>query len=148
MHANVNHNIYWVLDRPRRIGDMDLSFVYLVVGYYKLKDEEKHQRKMSALLPPSQNSEYQLAMDYQLNNINFSNIKQDIKTQITNLPKWNNQSFNSTKNFVMADEDDPDYRYLEMKKQNDDVFELTIQHPLSPLQAMALAMTRFDVQLK
>jgi hypothetical protein len=37
MHANVNHNIYWVLDQPRRIGDMDLSFIYLVIGYYKLK---------------------------------------------------------------------------------------------------------------
>jgi hypothetical protein len=35
-----------------------------------------------------------------------------------------------------------------MKKLNDDVFELTIQHPFSPLQAMAIAMTRFDAQLK
>jgi hypothetical protein len=39
MHANVNHNIYWVLDLPRRIGDMDLSLIYLVIGYYKLKSE-------------------------------------------------------------------------------------------------------------
>lgn len=55
-------------------------------------------------------------MDYELNNINFSNIKQDIKTEITNLQRWNNQNYNSSKNFVMADQDDPDYRYLQMKK--------------------------------
>jgi len=34
-----------------------------------------------------------------------------------------------------------------MKKESDNVFDLVIQHPLSPLQAMAIAMTRFDVQL-
>lgn len=122
MHANVNHNIYWVLDQPRRIGGMDLSFIYLVIGYYKIKSEEKHQRKFTALLPPTNKSEYQLAMDYELNNINFGNIKEEIKTEVSNLQKWPNQSFNSTKNCVLADEDDPDYRYLEMKKDSDDVF--------------------------
>lgn len=55
MHANVNHNIYWVLDQPRRIGDMDLSLIYLVIGYYKLKSEEK-QRQFTTLLPPTANS--------------------------------------------------------------------------------------------
>jgi len=34
-----------------------------------------------------------------------------------------------------------------MKKQGDNMFELTIRHPLSPLQAMAIAMTRFDAEL-
>ncbi len=55
-------------------------------------------------------------MDYELSNLNFSNIKEEIHTEVTNLTKWKNQSKNSTKNFVIADEDDPDYRYLEMKK--------------------------------
>jgi len=44
----------------------------------------------------------------------------------------------------LADPTNPNYRYLEMKKESDNAFELTIQHPLSPLQAMAIAMTRFD----
>jgi hypothetical protein len=87
-------------------------------------------------------------MDYELNNINFSNMKEEIKTEVSNLQRWDNQSYNSTKNCVLADEDDPDYRYLEMRKESDDVFELTVQHPLSPLQAMAIAMSRFDAQLK
>jgi hypothetical protein len=111
MHANANHNIYWVLDQPRKIGDVDLSLIYLVIGYYKVKSDEK-QRKFTTLLPPTSNSEYQLAMDYELNSINFSNIKEEIHTDVTNLTKWKNQSNNSTKNFVLADEDDPDYRYL------------------------------------
>jgi hypothetical protein len=34
-----------------------------------------------------------------------------------------------------------------MSKKSDNMFELIIQHPLSPLQAMAIAMTRFDAQL-
>lgn len=62
MHANVNHNIYWLLDQPRRMGELDLSFVYLVLGYYKLKKNE-FQRKFTVLLPPA-NSEYQLALEY------------------------------------------------------------------------------------
>jgi len=37
MHANVNHNIYWLLDQPRRIGELDLSFIHLVLGYFKLR---------------------------------------------------------------------------------------------------------------
>ena len=55
---------------------------------------------------------------------------------------------NSTKNFALADQDEEDYKYLELTKESDNIFEMTIQHPLSPLQAMAIAMTRFDVQLK
>ena len=55
MHANNNHNIYWVLDQPRRIGNVDLSLIYLVIGYYKIKSDEKH-RKFSTLLPPTSNS--------------------------------------------------------------------------------------------
>jgi hypothetical protein len=127
------------------MGELDLSFVYLVLGYYKLKKNE-FQRKFTVLLPPA-NSEYQLALEYEQNFLHFSNFKNEIKTQLNNLQTWNDQVFNSTKNFVLADEDDPDYRYLEMKKESDNVFELTIQHPLSPLQAMAIAMSRFDAQL-
>lgn len=111
MHANVKHNLYWVLDLPRRIGELDLSLIYLVIGYYKLANEERN-RKFTTLLPPTSNSEYQLGIDYELSNINFSNIKEEINTEIANLTKWKDQSFNSTKNFVLADEDDPDYRYL------------------------------------
>jgi predicted P-loop ATPase len=97
---------------------------------------------------PTINSEYQLAIDYEQSFINFSSFKEEIKVQLNNVQKWEHQINNSTKNFVLADEDDEEYRYLELKKESDNVFELTIQHPLSPLQAMAIAMTRFDAQLK
>jgi hypothetical protein len=59
---------------------------------------------------------------------------------------WKGNNGLSSKNFLIADDDG--YRYLEMKKESDNVFELIIQHPLSPIQAMAIALTRFDVQLK
>ena len=124
---------------------MELSIVDMLVGYYRIKEGE--HRKFSVLLP-SMNTTYQLALDYDQNFINFSNFKEEIKVQLSNLQKWEDQSNNSTKNFVMADEEDEDYRYLQMKKESDNIFELTIQHPMSPLQAMAIAMTRFDVQLK
>lgn len=146
MHANSSHNIYWMLDPPKRIGEMDLSFIQLVVGYYRIKQSEQH-RKFSVLLPTI-NSEYQLAIDFEQSFINFSNFKEEIKVQLSNLQKWSKQSNNSTKNFVLANEGDEEYRYLEMRKESDNVFELTIQHPLSPLQAMAVAMTRFDAELK
>lgn len=68
-----------------------------------------------------------------------------MKTSVSNIPQPNQSS---SKNFVIADEDDEEYKYLEMRKESDDVFHLTIRYPFSPLQAMALAMTRFDVQLK
>lgn len=58
------------------------------------------------------NSEYQLAIDYDQSFINFSSFKEEIKTQLNNLQQWSNQSSNSTKNFVLADEDDQEYRYL------------------------------------
>jgi hypothetical protein len=31
-----------------------------------------------------------------------------------------------------------------MKKVSDNMFEVEIQHPLSPFQAFAIALTRFD----
>ena len=58
------------------------------------------------------NASYQLALDYDQNFINFSNFKEEIKVQLSNLQKWEDQSNNSTKNFVLADEEDQDYRYL------------------------------------
>lgn len=146
MHANTNHNIYWLLDRPRRLGELDLSLIYLVVGYYKLKGQEG--RRFSTLLPPTCNSEYQLAMDYQLPSINFSSMKKEVNTELSNVLEWNGKTNTSSKNCVIADENDPDYRFFQLKKESDDVFRLTVQHPYSPLQAMAIAMTRFDAQLK
>ena len=109
MHANVNHNIYWLLHPPKKMKDMELSIVDMLVGYYRIKEGE--HRKFSVLLP-SMNTTYQLALDYDQNFINFSNFKEEIKVQLSNLQKWEDQSNNSTKNFVMADEEDEDYRYL------------------------------------
>ena len=40
------------------------------------------------------------------------------------------------------------YLYLKMEKESDTVFDVEIQHPLTPLQAMAIILTRFDAQLK
>lgn len=60
LNANTNHYIYWLLDMPRKIKDLNLSFVQLVVGYYRLKPMDE-QRKFSVLLP-TVNSEYQLAI--------------------------------------------------------------------------------------
>jgi len=144
MHANTNHNIYWLLDLPKTINGLDISLLHLIVGYYRLKKDG--QRKFTTLLPETKD-EFHLAIDYEQSFINFSNFKEEINIQLNNLQEWEGQSKNSTKNFVLADEDDPDYRYLEMKKESDNMFELTVQHPLSPLQAMAIAMTRFDAQL-
>jgi hypothetical protein len=150
MHANVSHNIYWLLDLPKRLDNLDLSLIQLVVGYYKLRANEQHRRFTTLL--PSMNTSYQLAIDYEQAFINFHNFKEEIKVQLGNLQAWEptapRQKQTSSKDFVLADEDDPDYRYLELRKESDNVFELTIQHPLSPLQAMAIAMTRFDAQLQ
>ena len=74
MHANVNHNVYWMLNLPKKIGQHDLSIVDLVIGYYKLKENES-QRKFTVLLP-SMNTTYQLALNYEQNNINFTNFKE------------------------------------------------------------------------
>lgn len=35
-----------------------------------------------------------------------------------------------------------------MSKVSDHMFEVEIQHPLSPLQAFAISLTRFDAELK
>ena len=82
----------------------------MVIGYSKLKDTEM-QRKFTVLLP-CMNTKYQLAMDYDQNFLNFSSFKEEIKVHLNNLQKWDNQIHNSTKNFVLADKEDPDYRYL------------------------------------
>lgn len=102
MHANTNHNIYWLLDLPKKIGEIDLSLVHLVVGYYKLKNNQNH-RKLTVLMP-SVNSQYQLAIEYEQNFINFASFKEEIKFQIDNIQNWENMSNNSSKNFVLADE--------------------------------------------
>ncbi len=54
----------------------------------------------------------------------------------------------STKNYLLFDKDDKDYQYLKMSKVSDHMFEVEIQHPLSPLQAFAISLTRFDAELK
>ena len=145
MHANANHNIYWLLDPPRRIGVTDFSYVLGVVGYYRIA-KNLPQRKFTAILPPTnQQQQYELALDYDLSSINFNEIVEEMKTTVSNLQE-DHQS--SSKNFALADDEDKEYKYLEMRKESENVFHLTIQHPLSPLQAMAIAMTRFDAQLK
>lgn len=54
----------------------------------------------------------------------------------------------SSKNYQLYDEEDKDYQYLKMNKVSDHMFEVEIQHPLSPLQAFAISLTRFDAELK
>lgn len=49
MHANINHNIYWLLDLPKKINGFDVSLLRLIIGYYRLKKDR--QRKFSVLLP-------------------------------------------------------------------------------------------------
>ena len=61
MHANVSHNIYWLLHPPKNIKGIELSIVEMLVGYYKLREDE--QRKFSVLLP-QMNKKYQLALDF------------------------------------------------------------------------------------
>lgn len=61
---------------------------------------------MTALLP-SMNTTYQLAIDYEQNYINFSTFKEEVKIQLGNLQEWEDENNNSSKNFVLADEDDP-----------------------------------------
>jgi hypothetical protein len=45
-------------------------------------------------------------MDYDQHFLNFSNFRDEIQTQISNLQRWENEVNNSSKNFVMADEGD------------------------------------------
>jgi hypothetical protein len=40
----------------------------------------------------------------------------EVDTRIDNLTEWEGMTNNSTKNCVLADEDEPDYRYLELTK--------------------------------
>ena len=87
MHANVSHNLFWLLDNPKKIEDTDLSFVFLVIGYYKLKSTNL-TRKFSILLPPPSNSKYQYGLDYDLNYVNYNKLKEDIDTELTNLTDW------------------------------------------------------------
>ena len=87
MHANVSHNIFWLLDNPKKIEDIDLSFVFLVIGYYKLKSPNL-TRKFSILLPPPSNSKYQYGLDYDLNYVNYNKLKEDIDTELSNLTDW------------------------------------------------------------
>lgn len=54
----------------------------------------------------------------------------------------------STKNYALYDQQDKQYEYLKMNKVSDMMFEVEIQHPLSPLQAFAISLTRFDAELK
>jgi hypothetical protein len=49
MHANTNHNIYWLLDLPKNINGLEISLLHLIVGYYRLKKDG--QRKFTILLP-------------------------------------------------------------------------------------------------
>jgi hypothetical protein len=37
MHANASHNIYWLLDIPKKVDELDLSLIYLLIGYYRMK---------------------------------------------------------------------------------------------------------------
>ena len=48
----------------------------------------------------------------------------------------------------MIDEEDNDYNYIGFEKKSADLFHITIQHPLTPLQGFAFILTRFDAQLK
>lgn len=62
--------------------------------------------------------------------------------------KLKNSSFqtkqSSSKNYQLFDDEDKEYQYLKMNKVSDHMFEVEIQHPLSPLQAFAISLTRFD----
>jgi hypothetical protein len=49
MHANINHNIYWLLDLPKKLNGFDISVLRLIIGYYRLKKDS--HRKFSVLLP-------------------------------------------------------------------------------------------------
>ena len=53
----------------------------------------------------------------------------------------------SEKNFELIDSED-DFCYLKMRKDSDNIFSIEIQHPLSPLQAFGIILTRFDAQIK
>ena len=53
----------------------------------------------------------------------------------------------SDKNFELIDNKD-DYCYLRLRKDSDNVYSIEIQHPLSPIQAFGIILTRFDAQIK
>lgn len=54
----------------------------------------------------------------------------------------------SIKSVSIIDKEDEDYEYISLHKVSKDMFHLQIQHPLTPLQAFAFILTRFDAQLK
>ena len=49
MHANINHNMYWLLDLPKKLNGVDVSLLRLIICYYRLK--KNSHRKFSVLLP-------------------------------------------------------------------------------------------------
>ena len=87
MHANVNHNLFWLLDKPKPIEDLELSFVYLVIGYHKMKGPTV-SRKFSILLPPPTNSKYRYGINYDLQAVSYNKLKEDITTELSNLSDW------------------------------------------------------------
>ena len=53
----------------------------------------------------------------------------------------------SDKNFDLIDKED-DFSFLKLRKESNNIFSIEIQHPLTPLQAFAIILTRFDAQMK
>lgn len=58
------------------------------------------------------------------------------------------EGLDSIKRVCIIDKEDEEYEYISMDKISKDMFHVQIQHPLTPLQAFAFVLTRFDAQLK
>lgn len=104
---------------------------------------------MRVFIPPSLKS-YHIGLQFDTPQLNFDWFKKQISLQLTNKLKTKDYSFkkDSQKNFILVDEEDDDYLYLKVEKSSQNIFDVEIQHPLTPMQAMAIIMTRFDAQLK
>jgi hypothetical protein len=66
----------------------------------------------------------------------FLNINEEVRKQISlklkTKPESKRPKGQSTKNFILFDDED-DYEYLKLEKESDNMFDLYIQHPISPL---------------
>lgn len=136
--ANTVHNTYWIYKQETRNQEIEHD-IKGVVRFEKIV--KNRDRPMVVDLYVDRIHEIKVATDKLTHQ-----VQQKADLTLKNCPLTAKQS--STKNYILYDDEDKDYQYLKMKKVSDHMFEIQIQHPLSPLQAFAICLTRFDAELQ
>lgn len=136
--ANTVHNNYWVTTPSSEEGECSVRGL---ITYEKLVKDKA--RKMNVQLIDRDDV---VGETKKMSFEGPSFLEDEGPLELISQELTANQ--NSIKNFILVDEDDNEYEYLKMRKLSDNMFEMMIQHPLTPLQAFAIGLTRFDAELK